>query len=244
MSEELNYKETKESHGSTGGETPEHTAPPSGEVKLDGSMFEREMKTALEAIKDLRQKLELSFNMQDALQNDLKKAKEELREVQQEKLDFNTRLSKQNDLIEEKKLVAERLQDELSFLEEEKLDGDEKIRTLQDKLRNRDTELQNTRNDLESLKVGLQGEKERYAELKREGGLLKSELTEAEAELSSERISKEEALRRCRDLETELSNLRSSREALLEIRKALVDTNNKVRDHFYQADGAKPEDSQ
>lgn len=200
----------------------------------EDSLSLNDLEPTLEAIKDLQAKLELSFNMQDAIQLDFNKARLDLKTALEKNKEMETELAGLKVAHQEKVRYLDQLRDELSFLEEEKLIGDEKIRDLQDQLKKNE---QMTADFGEELKLMEQDKKNHVQEndnLKRQLASSESHIAELDKEISKIQDSREKYQSRTQELEREVSSLRATKEALLEIRKALADTNAKVRERFYK----------
>lgn len=188
----------------------------------------------LEAIKDLQAKLDLSFNMQDAIQFDLNKTRLDLKTSQVKNKELETEVFKLQDICKVKEDALQKTSDELSFLEEEKLIGDEKVQELQDLLRKKDQEMEDLHGEIRLMEMEKKNQIKENDDLRRHLASSESHIAELEKEISKLQDSREKYQTQVKELEREVSSLRSTKEALLEIRKALSDTNAKVRERFYK----------
>jgi len=188
----------------------------------------------LEAIKDLQAKLDLSFNMQDAIQLDLNKTRLELRTSQVKNKELEAEVFKLQDTSKEREEALQRARDELSFLEEEKLIGDEKVQELQDLLRKKAQEMDDLHNEMKLMETEKKNQIKESDDLRRHLVSSENHIAELEKEISKLQDSREKYQTQVEELEREVNSLRSTKEALLEIRKALSDTNAKVRERFYK----------
>jgi chromosome segregation ATPase len=188
----------------------------------------------LEAIKDLQAKLDLSFNMQDAIQFDLNKTRLDLKTSQAKNKELEAELFKLQDICKEKEEAFQKTHDELSFLEEEKLIGDEKVQELQDLLRKKDQEMDDLHSEMKLMEMEKKNQIKENDDLRRHLASSESHIAELEKEVSKLQDSREKYQTQVKELEREVHSLRSTKEALLEIRKALSDTNAKVRERFYK----------
>jgi chromosome segregation ATPase len=188
----------------------------------------------LEAIKDLQAKLDLSFNMQDAIQIDLNKSRIDLKKAQEKNSGLEAEVAGLRATGKENEKSLEKLQDELSFLEEEKLIGDEKVQELQEQLRKKDQDFADLKNEIKLKGQDKKSQAKENDDLRGHLASRESHISELEKEISKISDSREKYQNRVKELEREASSLRYSKEALLEIRKALTDTNAKVRERFYR----------
>ncbi len=188
----------------------------------------------LEAIKDLQAKLDLSFNMQDAIQLDLNKSRIDLKNAQEKNSGLEGEVGRLRTTCQENEESLEKFQDELSFLEDEKLIGDEKVQELQEQLRKKDQDFADIRNEIKLIEQDKRSQAKENDELRWHLASRESHISELDKEISKISDSREKYQNQAKNLEREASSLRSSKEALLEIRKALTDTNAKVRERFYR----------
>ncbi len=192
----------------------------------------------LEAMRDLKTKIDLSFNMQDAIELELCKTNSDLQAEQEKNKVLETEVVRIKVALERKDEDQNQIRDELSLLEEEKLIGDEKNEELLEKIEENEQVIAGF--------AGFQGQmeqKEREKEkLALENDNLKQELVSSEnyivkleMEISKIRESREKDQTQIKRLVHEISSLKSTKEVFSEIQKALTDTNASVKARLYKS---------
>lgn len=203
--------------------------------------IDEEKVDVFEIITDLEKQLEVAFRIKEAQEREIDKLKDRLGKTEEREGVLNKKLKEAKSTLASQRA----LNSELEFLENEKLESTEKIKSLEDKLKEETSYAKELEEKIEAFNKEIKARDDRMEQVEFELDESNKAVQSFQNKVKGLDAEKHELLNKIEKVNVEIDNViaerdkykkesKKAKDSMDEIRQMLADTRAKARAHYYK----------